>query len=127
MARKMTKWIDHVLGPGYHRYCPGDAWSPCLNVYEDRQNFHVVVDLAGVRPSEVDLRVDGKTLVLSGSRRMPEVPKSAGEVQLHLMEIDHGGFCRSLELPPGVDAEKIEANYRAGFLWIRLPKLPRPS
>jgi HSP20 family molecular chaperone IbpA len=38
------------------------------------------------------------------------------------MEIDHGGFCREVELPEDVDRERIAANYRNGMLWIELPK-----
>ena len=38
------------------------------------------------------------------------------------MEIDHGGFCREVELPEDVDRDRIAANYRNGMLWIELPK-----
>jgi HSP20 family molecular chaperone IbpA len=43
-------------------------------------------------------------------------------VRIHLMEIDHGGFCREVELPEDVDKDRIAANYRNGMLWIELPK-----
>lgn len=122
MARRMSKWVDDILGHGYHPYCSGDAWSPSLNVYEDDGHFHVVVDLAGMRPEDVDLHAEGGALLLSGERPVPDVPNVAGEVQLHLMEVDHGRFYRSLDLPANVDTDKIEATYSRGFLWIRLPK-----
>ena len=122
MTHKMSKWIDHVLGHGFHPYRPGDTWSPSLNVYEDEGHFHVVVDLAGMQPDEVDLSVEDGALLMTGERPVPEVPKAAGEVQLHLMEIDHGRFCRSLDLPADADADRIEASYIRGFLWICLPK-----
>jgi HSP20 family molecular chaperone IbpA len=43
-------------------------------------------------------------------------------VRVHLMEIDHGGFCRDVELPEDVDRDKIRAHYRDGILWIEIPK-----
>ena len=43
-------------------------------------------------------------------------------VRIHLMEIDHGAFCREVELPEDVDRDRIIANYRNGMLWIELPK-----
>jgi HSP20 family protein len=48
-------------------------------------------------------------------------------VRIHLMEIDHGSFCREVELPEDVDRERIAANYRNGMLWIELPKVTRGS
>ena len=45
-----------------------------------------------------------------------------GPVRAHHMEIDSGRFCREIDLPGNVDVEAIEATYRNGFLWIRLPK-----
>ncbi len=44
----------------------------------------------------------------------------------HLMEIDHGPFLRSVEVPSSVDVEAINAKYRSGLLWILLPKKPMP-
>ena len=43
-------------------------------------------------------------------------------VRIHLMEIDHGSFCREVELPEDVDRDRIVANYRNGMLWVELPK-----
>ena len=44
-------------------------------------------------------------------------------IRIHLMEIDHGAFCREVELPEDVDRERISATYRNGMLWIELPKV----
>ena len=38
------------------------------------------------------------------------------------MEIDHGSFCREVELPNDVANDKIIATHRNGLLWIELPK-----
>jgi HSP20 family molecular chaperone IbpA len=38
------------------------------------------------------------------------------------MEIDHGSFCREVELPHDVARDRISAVYRDGLLWIELPK-----
>jgi HSP20 family protein len=40
----------------------------------------------------------------------------------HLRERRYGSFARSITLPAGVESEKIEANYEAGVLRLRLPK-----
>jgi HSP20 family molecular chaperone IbpA len=43
-------------------------------------------------------------------------------LKVHVMEIDHGPFCRDVELPQNVAQERIVAAHRNGLLWIELPK-----
>jgi HSP20 family molecular chaperone IbpA len=38
------------------------------------------------------------------------------------MEIDHGPFCREVELPADVAHEHVSATHLNGLLWIQLPK-----
>jgi HSP20 family molecular chaperone IbpA len=38
------------------------------------------------------------------------------------MEIDHGTFARTVEVPANVEDSAIRANYHVGMLWITLPK-----
>ncbi|MFP4105812.1 MAG: Hsp20/alpha crystallin family protein [Phycisphaerae bacterium] len=122
-SRNLSRWVDHILGKNFHHFCPADSWSPSINLYEDEKAYYIIAELAGIPTDEIDLHVDGSTLVLSGARRSPKVEDPDGPVRLHLMEIDHGRFCRTLKAPPDVDLDGIEATYRAGFLWIRLPKI----
>lgn len=122
MGREMGKWMDQVLGSSFQHYGHTDSWRPSINLCEHDTYYCVVVDLAGVKASEIDLRAEEGVLILAGDRAMPSEPQSPGEVRLHLMEIDHGPFHREIQLPEGVDVEAIEALYRNGYLWIRIPK-----
>jgi HSP20 family protein len=116
------QWIEHVLGPNYRKFSPGETWTPAVNIYETPRLFCVLVELAGIKAEQIDLRMEGGKLVISGQRPAPNLPESDGVVRLHHMEIDHGHFCRSLELPPEVNGDEIEAFHQVGFLWIYLPK-----
>jgi HSP20 family protein len=126
VARQMGKWVNHVLGgQGYGKYSPGQGWAPPSNFYEDATRYCVVVDLAGVATDAIDLRVEEGALILSGERETPEMPDEVGETKVHMMEIDHGRFCRKLDLPVDVDIDAtvdLAASYRNGMLWIFLPK-----
>jgi HSP20 family protein len=93
-----------------------------VNVCEHPDEYCIVVELAGVRTEELDLRVEDDALTLSGARAAPGVPERGQTARLHMMEIDHGRFSRSLPLPGDIEPEGIEATYRNGYLWIRLPK-----
>ena len=129
LADQMGRWLDNVLGPDYHRYRPGDTWKPAINLYEDPSAYYVVVDLAGVRGETLDLRVENGRLVLRGERPSPRPERAegvSGPLRVHLMEIDHGPFQRTLELPQTIEADAIEARYRNGLLWVKMPKSDAP-
>ncbi|MGB2820016.1 MAG: Hsp20/alpha crystallin family protein, partial [Phycisphaerae bacterium] len=116
-------------GPDYRQYRTRQTWSPSINLYESPTCFCLVADLAGVEVESIELHVEKSYLLLTGERSTPRPPNpeecdpAKPEPQkLHLMEIDHGPFHREIQLPEGVDVEAIEALYRNGYLWIRIPK-----
>lgn len=130
LARQMSRWMEHVLGPDYPKYHSEQAWSPSIDLYEDPSCFYVVADLAGVEAKTVDLRVVEGKLLLRGERRAPRPPAGGknctepapGPLRLHLMEVSHGPFMRLLELPESVDPDQMCACYKHGFLWVKMHK-----
>ncbi len=125
-AKQLQKWVDQFLSPQYRKYVPGEAWAPAVNLYEDDDAFHVVVELAGVDPDAVILKVENGNLIVTGERDAPRPGKTHRPACTHLMEIDHGAFLRSVEVPASVEVEAITAKYRAGLLWVTLPKKREP-
>lgn len=117
------KRADSVVSASYLRYHTHKAWSPAINLYETNDSYCIVADLAGVNASEIDIRVEDKKLIIRGQRPVPQMCKPSEHLRLHLMEIDHGRFVRTVEVPPGVKVTNIEAFYRSGYLWVRLPKV----
>jgi len=131
-ADEMVRWMDRVLGPDIHRFRHGGTWTPAINLYEDPTGYYLVADLAGVDPQSIDLRVENQQLIFHGQRSPPRptegdqpCQRSGGPVRVYLMEIDSGPFQRKLDLPETVDADAVEAIYRNGFLWVKMPKKPR--
>ena len=131
LSRQANKLMEQMT-KGYYNFCPGDSWSPSVNLYETPAGYLVCVDLAGVDKEKIDVEVRDNRLRLSGARPVPQPePVELGEGQphgqpprlrVHLMEIDHGTFCREVELPLNVDRDRIEARYRNGMLWVEIPK-----
>ena len=110
----------HRIGQAsFFKFCPPDAWQPATNLYETEDHYVVCIDLAGVNRSEINVEVRQDILVVSGCR---ESPRPQNRSKVHLMEIDHGNFCRSVAIPSSVSVEKIEARYADGYLWVELPK-----
>ncbi len=120
MARQMSRWVDQVLGKGFH--AEAGVWTPAINFYEGEKYYCVVVELAGVDPEKIDLKVDNGVLTICGERATPGLPEDHRAVRLLMMEIDHGNFSRAVKLPHDANEEAVTATYRGGYLWIRLPK-----
>lgn len=117
--------VDEMMGKPFIRFSPGDAWRPRVNLYETPSAFVLCIDLAGMAIDEIRLEAQGAGIMLRGRRPPPIPPDLPAEgVRVHLMEIDHGEFCRVVELPlaeasaPGV--HEIESEYRNGMLWVTI-------
>ncbi len=128
IARQMTKIMEQAQ-KGYFNFCPSETWTPNVNMYETDEGYHVCADLAGVDKDKIDVVVHDQRLTLRGTRTVPSCEEIEGDgdpathrIRVHVMEIDHGSFCREVELPRDVAAEEIVAKYDNGVLWIHLPK-----
>lgn len=100
-----------------------EAWSyglaPAADVLETEGEYRVLVDLPGIDPSAIQLRVEKDTLSIQAERKQPAA--EAGET-VHRSERSFGTFFRSFTLPSGVDATRVEAAYEQGVLAVKLPK-----
>lgn len=127
MVRQVSRLLDQ-MHKGYYNFLPGEAWTPSVNLYETETTYLVCVDLAGVEKEKIDILIVDGRLKLRGARSVPTVPNEGSaeaqpkRVRVHLMEIDHGAFCREVELPHDIQHDRVGANYRDGLLWIELPK-----
>lgn len=93
--------------------------TPPADILENAQEFRVLLDLPGVDPATIKLRVEKDTLEVAAERKF--TPPAAGE-ELHRSERASGAIGRSFTLPSSVDASRVEAHYEAGVLTVTLPK-----
>jgi HSP20 family protein len=97
-------------------------WAPAVDLVVAEQSARVIVELAGVPREHVRVRLQARTLEISGRREHPHEP---GDAHYHLAEILFGDFRRIVELPWDADPGRVEAQYREGMLEIHL--VPAPS
>lgn len=93
------------------------VWRPPTDVYVLEQAVVVKVEIAGMRENEFSISVQDRVLVVHGIRA--DVPERRA---YHQMEIRYGEFYSEVELPAPVRVADAQAEYRAGFLVITLPK-----
>ena len=127
LGRRANKVTEQMLQKGYFNFCPSETWTPSVNLYENDHAYLVCVDLSGVNKDKIDVEVQDNQLTLRGTREVPmrDEPHTQGEsgrIRVHLMEIDHGAFCRQVELPEDVLRDQITAQYLNGMLWVESPK-----
>jgi HSP20 family protein len=105
----------------FSQYRPG-IWCPAINAYLVGNRIEICVDLAGVDKAAINLSVEPNRLILRGRREPIEPDRPEEEaVRILAMEIDCGEFERQVMLSPEVDAGRVTAEQRNGFLWVYLP------
>ena len=127
VSLQFSKWATQVGGqPGFRTIRSDETWAPSVDVYEDDVSYHFIVELAGMGAKDVDMSIDSekRVIIIGGNRPSPVPDEPNGPVRVHVMEIDHGRFCRSIALPPNADVDDVTARYRHnGMLCITVSKL----
>lgn len=94
---------------------------------EDPPEFTVLVEIAGIDPSQVNVTASEGVLLITGERRRQPCE---GRVYQQI-EIEYGPFERVVHLPEDADVSRADARYERGLLVIALPieaktKAPEP-
>src|SRR5687767_5315842 len=110
MARDLVHLMRSLFLPtaGLARQC----WAPSVDVYRTRDGWLVKFDLAGVRPEDVALAVEGRCLKLRGSRRDYCLEEGCHQF---VMEISYSHFERGVELPEELDRATMTTEFREGM------------
>ena len=100
-----------------HSRPSGRLWCPAADVYRTADGWIVKVDLAGIKPGDVEVTVDGDVLRVSGSRRDGTCGEGVSHYQL---EITYSRFEKMIQFPRSIEHVKIERDYSDGLLTLRL-------
>jgi HSP20 family protein len=101
-----------------------DGWQPAVDIYEAENQIYVYAELAGVVSDSLQVTMDGQQLRIRGVRQLPPHQSIAC---IHQLEIELGGFQRTLTLPSAVEVAGVESIYTNGLLVVTLPKQIRKS
>jgi len=88
-----------------------------MDAYRQDDTFFVHFDLPGVDPDSIDLIVEQNTLTVRAERPGLDEDK----VDVVVAERPRGAFSRQLLLSDTLDPDRIEADYDAGVLTLRIP------
>jgi HSP20 family protein len=122
---RMRREMDQLFGDVFERVGLGRGRAglhPPVDVAyrSDPPRAIVTAELAGVDPDGIDVEIEGRKLILSGSR-----PPAESRTDVYQqVEIERGEFRRVIELAAQVRAEDAKASYEDGMLRIELPLQP---
>jgi HSP20 family protein len=94
-------------------------WMPPVDIEEDDREYLLKVELPGMKKEDVNLKVEGGTLSISGERKAEKEEK---DKKHHRIERSYGAFVRSFALPEAVLTKKVSAEFKDGVLLVHLPK-----
>ncbi len=119
---KMQRDMDRIfsrMGTSEGRPATATAWMPRINVKQSGDDIAVHVELAGIKPEDVDIEVTDGVLTIKGERKAQTEREDEGWL---VRESSFGSFERSMVLPEGVDPASIKAEFKDGMLEVHVPK-----
>ncbi len=102
-----------------HDQLAAGNFVPAVDVFEDAQKLVLKFEVPGIKPEELDIRVEGRTLTVRGERKFDSEQK---EENFRRIERRFGSFVRSFTLPATVDTESVQAETEHGVLQLTLGK-----
>ena len=119
LRRRRTDLVQDPFERWMREMFEGDATNeaaearflPVANVAETDKEWLVTLELPGMDEKEIDVRLHGTQLVVSGERKHEQTTK---EKQYHRIETSYGMFERRFELPPEVRAVVVDNASRDG-------------
>jgi HSP20 family protein len=107
---RTSSWLDASLSGG-------GAYPP-VNVFRKGDDFVIIAEIPGVKKSDLDVQVKGRTIRLAGTKSVGYPEKAA----LHRRERLAGRFDRAVSMPVEINPDGVKAEYRDGVLALFLPR-----
>lgn len=112
MSNAMTQSPENRMEPVSDR----PTAAPLVDIYENQDEYLIVADLPGIDEDGLAINLESDKLILSGRHRR--------EASGSTLQSEHGftDYERTFTIPRVVDRDKVEAELKAGVLWLHLPK-----
>jgi HSP20 family protein len=96
---------------------------PAAELVERDKEFMLSVALPGYEPSEIELTVTPREVIVHAARRAEKVEEGKEtEGRMRWSEFRSNDVYRRIELPTAIDADHAKAAYRHGMLKVTAPK-----
>ena len=128
MQSRMNQMIDRFISQPFSELSTGSNFNnlgdflPRIDISETEGEILITTDMPGMDEKDVEINLEKDTLIISGTKTARKEEKGR---HYHRIERREGSFRREIPLPPGVDADKVNASFKMGVLEITIPKPAR--
>lgn len=91
-----------------------------IDIYQTEDRIYIVIPLAGVRSSDIEISVNEQTINIKGKRKNPFEDHLE---TLYSSECFWGNFERTFTLPSSTDTRAMSSTFRSGILLIEAPRV----
>ncbi|TBH20143.1 Hsp20/alpha crystallin family protein [Thermus thermamylovorans] len=114
---RVRKALEEALDRAFKE--EGETLEPLSELQEGEDHYLLRVEVPGLGPENLEVRLEGDQLVVEGEKREEKRTK-------HLSEIVYGRIYRAYLLPKDAKREGLEARLGKGVLEVRIPREKRP-
>jgi len=121
ISRERRNWVGHQLSDWLQ--AEAEILHPIhLEIAETEHALNVRAEVPGFTAKELDIRVDGNKLIISGR---PDSKRENGKGEIIYSESFAKEIYRSVDLPAEIIGSNVNATLKDGILNLELPKAPR--
>lgn len=95
--------------------------SPSTNIKETDTGYSIELAIPGVDKDKINIRVDKDQLIVESVQSSESIEDNE-KSNYHMRQFNYSSFRKSFYLNNKIDANKIDANYKDGILFINLEK-----
>ena len=124
LQREMNRMFDDMF-QGFDLPSTGwkglAAFTPSVDVREEDKEVTVKAELPGMDEKDIEVSLTDDGLTIKGEKKDEKEDKGKGYWH---RETRYGAFHRVIQLPEGLDTEKVDARFRNGVLTVTIERLP---
>jgi len=119
LKQEMDRVFDRFFETRWEELPALGDWVPKVDVSETKDAVVVKAEIPGMEAKDVQASLQENVLTITGEKKQEKEEK---DERYHRVERSYGSFTRSMRLPAGVDASKVNAAFKNGVLTVTLPK-----
>ncbi len=119
MDRAFERFVSEPWGLIEPKAMRDEGWFPPVDLSDSDKVVTIRTEVPGIAAKDLDISISGATLILSGQKEEKE--EKEGE-NFYRSERRFGSFRRMIELPEGIDVDKVTAESDNGVVTITIAK-----
>ncbi|MGL5839544.1 MAG: Hsp20/alpha crystallin family protein [Sphingorhabdus sp.] len=118
LHREMNRLFDDTMrgmGASMNVGMQNMMTGPRIDLHQTEKGLELSAELPGCAPEDIDIRLDGDMLTISGEKRNQRQNEKA-----QIVERSYGAFTRRISLPFQPQSDAVQADFKDGVLTVSL-------